>query len=251
MGKICGWVVFTVIVSFLSILATDSMGADTGRETIKSGGKALSAESAQETSKKLKIVVIGASYARGWTEIPSGKITFINKGMSGEQSFEMLARFKKDVIDERPNFVIIWGYINDIFGSSREVTDRTLERTRNNIIEMVDLARSNGIKPVLATEVTIKGKDGIIETIVSWIGRIKGTESYQDYVNRYVLRTNQWIREYALEQRIPILDFQPLLSDGKGRRKKEYATVDGSHLSAAAYSRLSEYTSEKLNLGVR
>jgi len=40
------------------------MGADTGRETIKSGGKALSAESAQETSKKLKIVVIGASYAR-------------------------------------------------------------------------------------------------------------------------------------------------------------------------------------------
>ena len=214
---------------FLSCATTDSTGGDI----------------------KTKLVIIGASYARGWTDFSPANFTVVNKGVNGEQSSEMLARFRKDVIDERPEVVIIWGFINDIFRSSREGIEPTLVRTRKSITEMVDLARANGIKPVIATEVTIRGRSGIKETIASWIGRIKGGEGYQDYVNRHVLRTNQWIREYALEQRIPLLDFQPLLSDREGRRKPEYAKEDGSHLSAKAYSRLSQYAGEKLTLGVR
>jgi lysophospholipase L1-like esterase len=206
------------------------------------GGDVLRAESGRDASgKKTRLVIIGASYARGWTDGSRGKFVIVNKGVNGEQSFEMLARFKRDVIDEHPDIVIIWGFINDIFRSSREGIDPTLERTRRSIITMVDIARANGIKPVVATEVTIRGRSGIKETLASWIGRLRGVESYQDYVNRCVLKTNQWIKEYAREQGIPILDFQPLLADEEGRRKKEYAAADGSHLSAAAYKRLAEY----------
>ena len=219
------WRVIVPALVFLSCATTDSTGGDI----------------------KTKLVIIGASYARGWTDFSPANFTVVNKGVNGEQSSEMLARFRKDVIDERPEVVIIWGFINDIFRSNREGIEPTMVRTRKSITEMVELAKANGIKPIIATEVTIRGRSGIKETVASWIGRIKGGESYQDYVNRHVLRTNQWIREYAHEQRIQVLDFQPLLSDGEGRRKPEYATDDGSHLSAKAYSRLSQYAVEKMN----
>jgi len=228
--------------------AAGSTGGDTVHDARKTGGKAVNTKTAQQaTGNKTKLVIIGASYARGWADSSPGKFTIVNKGVDGEQSFEMLARFKRDVIDERPDVVIIWGFINDIFRSSREGIDPTIDRTRRSITEMVDLARANGIKPVLATEVTIRGKDGIRETIASWIGWIRGRESYQDYVNRYVLQTNHWIRGYARTQKIPLLDFQPLLSDGEGRRKREYAKEDGSHISLTGYVRLSLYANEELS----
>jgi lysophospholipase L1-like esterase len=245
------WRVIVPMFIYFLCSVTDSTGGGTVHGARTTEGKAVNTKSVRQvTGNKSKLVIIGASYARGWTDFSPAKFTVVNKGRSGEQSFEMLARFRKDVIDERPEVVIIWGFINDIFGSSPEVIDPTLERSRKNITEMVDLARSNGIKPVLATEVTIREKEGIMETIASWIGRIKGAESYQDYVNKYVLQTNHWIRGYAREQGIFLLDFQPLLVDGKGRRKKEYATEDGSHLSAAAYARLSEYADKNLSGGL-
>jgi len=206
-----------------------------GRNVVKTGNPG------EASVRTRSIVIIGASYARGWTGFSPRNSKILNKGVNGEQSFEMLARFRKDVVDEHPDVVIIWGFINDIFRSSREKIDPTLERTRGSIVEMVDLARANGIKPVIATEVTIRGRSGIKEAIATWIGRLKGAESYQDYVNRHVLDTNQWIREYAREKGIALLDLQPLLADGEGRRKKEYAKNDGSHLSEAAYTRLSRY----------
>ncbi|TFH33576.1 MAG: hypothetical protein E4G97_00010 [Deltaproteobacteria bacterium] len=242
------WRVIAATLACLSCGAMGSLGHAAARDGKKPEGKVVRSDSVQETPRgKKSLVVIGASYARGWTDASWGKFAIVNKGVDGEQSFEMLARFKRDVLDERPDVVIIWGFINDIFRSNREGIDPTLERTCGNITKMADLARANGIKPVIATEVTIRGRSGVKETIASWIGRIKGGESYQDFVNRHVLRTNQWIREYSIEQRIQLLDFQPLLADGEGRRKREYAKEDGSHLSALAYERLSQYAGEILS----
>ena len=242
------WRVIAATLACLSCVAMGSSGHAAARDGKNPEGKVLRSDPMQKTPRGDKsLVVIGASYARGWTDASWGKFAIVNKGVDGEQSFEMLARFKRDVLDERPDVVIIWGFINDIFRSNREGIDPALERTRGNITKMVDLARANGIKPVIATEVTIRGRSGFKETIASWIGRIKGGESYQDFVNRHVLRTNQWIREYSIEQRIQLLDFQPLLADGAGQRKREYAKEDGSHLSALAYKRLSQYAGEVLS----
>jgi len=193
------------------------------------------------------IVVFGASYAKGLTEIPLDNITVINKGVGGEQSFEMLARFQRDVAGERPEAVIIWGFINDIFRSGRDTISPTQERTRRNIAELVGMARAKGIKPILATEVTIREKRGFMEAIASFVGSVMGKESYQEYINKHVLSTNEWIREYAKKQGVPLLDFQPLLADSRGKRKKIYATDDGSHISAAGYSCLSRHAATILS----
>ncbi|HWS16244.1 MAG TPA: GDSL-type esterase/lipase family protein [Candidatus Methylomirabilis sp.] len=237
-------------VPVLSLVFADqvSIGGEESPIARRKGKEELKS-TAEETGAKRRnrvVVILGASYAMGWTDLPLENLTIINKGVGGEQSFEMLARFQGDVVGERPDAVIIWGFINDIFRSNRGTISSTLERTRRNITEMVDMARANGIKPILATEVTIREKSGLKETVASLVGRVMGKEGYQDYINRHVLSTNEWIRTYAREQAVPLLDFQPLLAETGGKRGKEYATDDGSHITAAGYSRLSRHAATVL-----
>jgi len=73
-----------------------------------------------------------------------------------------------------------------------------------------------------------------------------GKKSYQDYINQHVLDVNQWIRDYAKQNGLLLLDLQPVISDDKGWRKKEYATKDGSHISEKGYEKLTEYATRVL-----
>lgn len=188
------------------------------------------------------IVLIGASYAKGWPLDQVAGMPVVNKGISGEQSFEMLARFEKDVIALNPNVVIIWGYINDIHRADRNRIDEAASRSKESIKQMVDISLNNGIIPVLATEVTIRPKDDIKETIAGWIGNLLGKKSYQDIVNERVMALNQWLKSFADENYLLVLDLQPLIAeDSSNKRKKEYATEDGTHITNSGYSVLTEY----------
>lgn len=196
--------------------------------------------------KKDCIVFIGASYARGWNLTEIADITIVNNGIAGEQSFEMLSRFNEDVIFLKPTAVIIWGFINDIFRSKREEIGATIERAKKSYEEMVKLTQENGITPILATEVTIRPRHSWSETLASWVGRLLGKKSYQDYVNQHVLAMNQWVKEYARRHHLLLLDLQPVISDKHGKRKKEYATEDGSHISSKGYEKLTLYARNQL-----
>jgi lysophospholipase L1-like esterase len=187
------------------------------------------------------IVLIGASYAKGWSLDEIDDMRFINKGISGEQSFEMLSRFDEDVILVKPKKVIIWGFINDIFRSDRQNIDASLERVKTSFEKMVKLSKDNEIIPILATEVTIRPKDSWKESLAGWIGGLLGKQSYQDYVNQHVMDVNQWIRDYAEQNDLLLLDLQAVISDENGRREKEYAVKDGSHISQKGYEKLTEY----------
>lgn len=191
-----------------------------------------------------EIVIIGASYVRAWPVQELGGKRVVNKGVNGEQSFEMLQRFQDDVLALKPKAVVIWGFINDVHRTRREGIDAAMAKARESIAEMVHLAQANGIEPILATEVTIRGKDDLRSTVAGWVGTLLGKTSYQEYVNGQVLETNRWIRGYARENRILLLDFQPLIADEKGFRKKAFATEDGTHISAAAYEKLTAYAQE-------
>lgn len=193
------------------------------------------------------LVLIGASYAGGWpSERPIAGCRMINKGVSGQQSFEMLARFESDVLALKPDAVIIWGFINDIFRSDRAQIDPTLKRTRESILAMVESARKSGITPILATEVTLRGKAGWSEALESLIGRMLGKSSYQDYVNGYVIETNRWIRQLATRQGIQLLDLELVLADSQGVRRKDLSQPDGSHISPSGYEALTQYLEAQL-----
>lgn len=204
-------------------------------------------DKAEVSSKTL--VLIGASYARGWpSDQLVGGYRMMNKGVNGQQSHEMLARFETDVVALNPNAVLIWGFINDIFRSDQTKIRETLAHTRKSMQAMVDLAKKSGIVPILATEVTIRGKDEWKEVIGDLVGSFLGKTSYQDYVNRHVRETNQWIRELAVREQVQLLDFETVLADQQGMRRKELSKPDGSHVSPLGYEVLTRYAEECLKV---
>ncbi|SRR5690554_2294841 len=197
------------------------------------------------------VVIMGASYAGGWNPPTLAGLPVVNKGIGGEQSFEVLERFSTDVLElePKPQAVVIWGFINDIHRGEREQMDRIVERAKDSLRNMVIQARANGITPILATEVTIRGPKGFKQDVVQFVGDLLGKSSYQDYVNQRVLEVNEWIREYAASHDVLLLDFEPLLKDDNHRRVAGYAVDDGSHISDAGYQRLTEYATRKLPAG--
>ncbi len=199
------------------------------------------------TTQSQTIVIIGASYARGWK--PEGVVAgcrIVNKGVDGQQSYEMLARFDSDVVALKPNAVIIWGFINDIFRNDRERIGETLTRTKESVLAMVNLAKKAQIVPILATEVTIRPKRSWSEPILTMIGGMLGKTSYQDYINQHVVETNSWIRDLAAKEKLSLLDLEMALSDQSHVRRKEFASDDGSHISPAGYGVLHAYVEENL-----
>lgn len=195
------------------------------------------------------LVLIGASYARGWD--PGGLIAgcqIVNKGIDGQQSFEMLARFETDVLSLNPDAVIIWGFINDLFRSDRHQIDRTLRQTRESILAMLELAGKSGVRPILVTEVTIRGRDGWSESFESLIGKILGKSSYQDYVNGHVIEVNRWLRNVSIREGVLLFDFESVLADQYGVRRKEFCQPDGSHISQRGYEALTRYAEDRLRL---
>lgn len=188
-----------------------------------------------------RIVLLGASYAAGWNLDGIAGLTVINRGVGGQQSWEMLERFDRDVASEQPRAVIIWGHINDVFRASPEGVDAAVARTRSSVEQMIARARSARIEPVLATEVTIGGTGHWRETLSSLITWARGKQSYVDYINGHVTAVNDWLRQLAQRERLALLDLQPVLADSAGRRRLEFSKEDGSHITPRGYEALSQY----------
>lgn len=192
------------------------------------------------------LVILGASYAQNWKVHRLAGMQVVNKGVAGQTTLEILQRFPDDIIALKPCAVVLWGFINDIHRASRDEMPAALERAKEDIREMVRLAKQNGVEPILATDVTIRREAGWRSTLAEWAGWIRRKESYQSYVNRQVHEINRWIREFAREKGITLLDFEPLLTGKNGYREKRFATPDGTHISEAAYRRLTLHAEEVL-----
>ena len=187
------------------------------------------------------LVVLGASYARGWNLANLGGKPIVNRAIDGQQSFEFLERFERDVVAEKPRAVLVWGFVNDVSRAQAGKMDATLQRTRESYTQMVALARKHGIQPILATEVTMRAPGGLTNTLAGWLGALRGKQSYQDGVNVHVLAVDAWLVEFAKREGLLILDFQALLADSTGRRRQVFALPDGSHITEAGYDMLTWY----------
>ena len=210
----------------------------TPADTTDFAGSTMPVDSGNSTGP---VVVLGASYAEGWTPQSVSGRPIVNRGVSGQQSFEMLERFERDVVAARPRAVIIWGFINDIFRTTPQGAEAALARMRESYARMIESSRSNGIEPVLATEVTLRPKDGWTDTVRLWIAWLRGKEPYQDRINRHVHAGNQWLLDAARQKKLLVLDFQAALGDERGRRRREFIADDGSHITPAGYAAITAY----------
>jgi lysophospholipase L1-like esterase len=187
------------------------------------------------------IVIAGASYAGGWKIDGVAGRRVINSGVSGEQTTEVLGRFERDVVAQRPRAVVLWGHINDVFRADRQRAAEAVARARRNYEQMFERAAANGIEVIVATEVTLPARRGIRERIAAVVNAVRGKESYQDWVNRHVMELNNWLRAMAVQRGMLLLDLERATADDDGRRLPAFAAADGSHITPAGYEHITAY----------
>jgi lysophospholipase L1-like esterase len=207
---------------------------------------ASSAAFSDYSNDKKHLIVIGASYVNDWgqPDIPGFVVT--NKGIGGEETWRIAARFQRDALAFNPDAVLIWGHTNDFVRAPahqyRSVKLRVLDSYRQMIVQ----ARATQNTIILATDVTLPTAVTWREWIPALFAWIRGGESFQARINREIRSVNDWLRVTAAQENIPLLEFERTLNDERGGRKLEYSQNDRSHLSTAGYVAITEYTRERL-----
>ena len=166
-----------------------------------------------------RVVFMGDSITDGWIrrapEFFQGK-PYLDRGISGQTTPQMLVRFRQDVVNLHPKVVVILAGTNDIAGNTGPATP---EMIQDNLVSMVDLARANGIKVVLAS---ITPSDDF------WWN--PGTKPA-----RRIAEMNTWIKAYAAEHGLVYLDYYSAMVDDNGGMKREF-TSDGVHPNPEGYT---------------
>ncbi len=168
-----------------------------------------------------RVVFMGDSITDGWGRGNNGSTFFpgkpyVNRGISGQVTAQMLLRFYPDVIALKPKAVLILAGTNDIGGNIGPVPLTTIE---NNLMAMTDMARANGIKVILASL-----------TPVCDYHRPQTAARPPAEINAL----NRWIKDYTEKNHLVYLDYFSSTVDNKGFFKAEI-TDDGLHPNAAGY----------------
>lgn len=167
-----------------------------------------------------RVVFMGDSITDNWGrrygKFFTGK-PYINRGIGGQTTPQMLIRFRPDVIALKPKVVVILGGTNDIAGNTGP---ETLEDIEDNLMSMSDIARANGIKVVLSSVMPVC--DYIREQTVR-----RPPET--------IIALNLWMKDYAAKNGFVYLDYYNAMLDDKQMLKKEL-TFDGLHPNDDGYA---------------
>jgi lysophospholipase L1-like esterase len=165
-----------------------------------------------------RVVFMGDSITDGWKldEYFPDK-PYINRGISGQTTPQMLIRFRPDVIALKPRAVLILAGTNDIAGNTGTMT---LEMIQDNYASMADLAKANGIKVIFASVLPIHD-----------YGKRKVSERRPP---EQILKLNEWLKSYCKAKGHIYLDYFSKMVDDKGMLKTELAN-DGLHPNAEGY----------------
>ncbi len=166
---------------------------------------------------KPRVVFFGDSITDNWFGVPgvASVPEYINRGISGQTTPQMLLRFRQDVIDLHPALVLILAGTNDIAGNSGA---STLPMIEDNLRSMTELAKANHIKVILAS--LLPAAD------YPWRPGLRPAAK--------VRAVNDWIKTYARSTGVTYLDFYSRLTNAQGGMDPEFA-ADGVHPTPAGF----------------
>ena len=180
---------------------------------------------------ELRVVFMGDSITDAWVSPEYGGFFpgkgYIDRGISGQTTPQMLIRFRPDVIALQPKAVVILAGTNDIAGNTGPMT---LGEIEGNLASMAELAKVNKIRVVLASVLP-----------VSNYGHDRQGNPLDMRINRppeKILELNEWIRSYAQHNGYIYLDYFSAMVDPQGMLQKDLSE-DGLHPNAKGYAVMS------------
>jgi len=165
-----------------------------------------------------RVVFMGNSITQGWIKARPEFFTnrpYINRGISGQTTPQMLLRFRQDVIALQPKIVVILAGTNDVAGNTGF---STLEMIENNLASMAELAASNGIRVVLSSILPVFD--------YPWKPGIQPATK--------IIALNVWIKQYCEINRFIYLDYFSSMADDRKGMKAELSN-DGVHANIEGY----------------
>jgi len=177
-----------------------------------------------------RVVFMGNSITEGWIGIDPeffSKNNFVNRGISGQTTPQMLLRFRQDVINLNPVAVVILAGTNDLAGNTGPTSLETIE---GNISSMCELAKMNNIQVVLCS--ILPAYD------YPWKWGVYPTEK--------IMTINQWMKEYAAKNNFVFVDFFTPLADERNGLDKKYSE-DGVHPNQLGYSVMKPLVEEAIS----
>lgn len=170
----------------------------------------------------MKIVCLGDSITWGFPFGPQDswvamlqeqlQVEIINRGINGNTTSDMLARFERHVLQEKPTHLILMGGINDV------VCQDPYDVTVHNLRTMVDRALAAGITVIL------------------------GTPTAVDYPpwERSIQRLREWIHDLAAQLDLYVIDFHKAFYDQDGNLRTDLLLPDGGHPTRSGYQAIFE-----------
>jgi lysophospholipase L1-like esterase len=167
-----------------------------------------------------RVVFMGDSITQGWKiegedSLFPGK-HYINRGINGQTTPQMLVRFRRDVIDLKPKAVVILAGINDIAGNSGPMT---IEETEGNLASMAELASVHHIRVVMCSLLPA--------VVISWKPGMTPAPKVQEL--------NEWIKSYTAENGHVFVDYYTPMKDERGGLPPSLSS-DGVHPRPAGYA---------------
>ncbi len=183
--------------------------------------RAENAALAAPAAGEQRVVFFGDSITEGWGKWNTvvffpGK-PYVNRGISGQTTPQMLVRFAQDVVHLHPAAVLILAGTNDIAGNTGPSTPEMIE---DNYRSMAAIAKENGIKVIFAS----------ITPAYNYPWRLE-----IQAVPATIHELNKWLKEFCAAQGLVYLDYYSAMADEKGAMKPGLA-ADGVHPTAAGYA---------------
>ena len=183
----------------------------------------------QEQKKAQRVVFMGNSITEGWSNFDPdffNENQYINRGIGGQTTPQMLLRFRQDVVDIKANTVVILAGINDIAENTGPIT---LNQILGNIISMCELADQNNIRVILCSVLPANN--------FPWQPKINPTQKVNEL--------NKMILEYANSKSITYVDYYSKMVDEQQGLNSSYG-YDPVHPNLEGYVVMKHILSEVL-----
>jgi lysophospholipase L1-like esterase len=170
------------------------------------------------SAKEERVVFMGNSITEGWIKTDASFFAgkpYINRGISGQTTPQMLIRFRQDVLDLQPAVVVLLAGTNDIAENSGPTT---LEAIFENIISMAELAKVHHIKLVLCSVLPVFD--------YPWRPGLEPAEK--------IYTLNEMLKEYCMAQDIVFVDYHAAMADDRKGLQLKYGE-DGVHPNLSGY----------------